>query len=36
VLAGLALQGVVAARGGAASGTARRTDDAVRGEGFPL
>jgi DME family drug/metabolite transporter len=36
VLAGLALQGVVAARGGAASGPARRAEDAVRGEGFPL
>jgi len=36
VLAGLALQGVVAARGGAASEPARRTEDAVRGEGFPL
>jgi DME family drug/metabolite transporter len=36
MMAGLALQGVVAARGGAASDTARRTEDAVRGEGFPL
>lgn len=36
VLAGLALQGVVAARGGAASEGSRDADAAVRGEGFPL
>ena len=35
VLAGLALQGVVAARGGAASGTTSSTVDAVTSEGFP-